>query len=228
MSGVLAVIPARAGSKGIPFKNMRMLAGLPLVGHTIRAAIGARGISRTIVSTDSSELAAFATTEGVPTTRLRPGHLADDDAATSDVIRYELDTHAAETGDQAEHVIVLQPTSPLRTAAHIDGALERYFAAGAPSLISVCDVGPGHPDYMYRVRGGLLEKFLDGQVGARRQDLEPLHLRNGAIYITTVAYLRQTGRLVSERPAFYVMDRRSSINIDEPDDLLLAQALLSA
>jgi CMP-N-acetylneuraminic acid synthetase len=153
--------------------------------------------------------------------------LAGDNASSIDVVKYEIDTHFGETGEQFEHVVLLQPTSPLRTAAHVDSAVSQYLAAGAPSLISVCEVGPAHPDYMYRQRDGLLEKFLDGEVGCPRQSLEQLYLRNGAIYITAVAHLNETGTLVSSRPAYYVMDRRSSVNIDEPDDLVMAQALLS-
>jgi CMP-N,N'-diacetyllegionaminic acid synthase len=226
-NGVLAIIPARGGSKGIPFKNMRPLAGVPLIGHTIRAALSATRLARVLVSTDSRAIADFATTMGVPTNRLRPDHLSNDSARSSDVVQYELKTQATETPERYDHVVLLQPTSPLRTAGHIDEAIATYVQAGAPSLISVCDVGAGHPDYMYRARGDHAEKFLQGDVGSPRQKLERLYLRNGAIYITATAYLEQTGQLVSPNPAFYVMDRRSSINIDEPDDLTIAEALLS-
>jgi len=227
LSGFLAIIPARAGSKGIPFKNMRVLGGIPLIGHSIRAALNATRIQRVIISTDSQEIADYATGCGVRTTRLRPADLADDDASSVDVVKHEINAHSSETGERFEHIVLLQPTSPLRTASHIDEAATRYLAAGASCLISVCEVAASHPDYMYRERGGLLDKFLSGDVGTPRQRLEKLYLRNGAIYITSVTHFDETGRLVSSRPAYYVMDRKSSINIDDPDDLVIAQALLN-
>jgi CMP-N,N'-diacetyllegionaminic acid synthase len=221
----IAIIPARGGSKGIPFKNMRPLAGMPLIGHSIRAALGAQYITRVIVSTDSREIADYATQSGVPTGRLRPEHLADDTAPTVDVVRYELDRHVADTGEQFDHVVLLQPTSPFRTAADLDAAAAAYLSSGAASLISVCDVGSGHPDYMYRIRGNTLEKLLAGTVGIPRQSLERICLRNGAIYITALTHFNRTGALVCAQPSYYLMDRRSSINIDDSEDLLIAQAL---
>jgi CMP-N-acetylneuraminic acid synthetase len=226
LNGFLAIIPARAGSKGIPFKNMCRLGDRPLIGHAIRAALDARHVTRVIVSTDSREIADYASHCGAPTRRLRPADLSADAASTAEVVRYEIDRHAAETGELFDHLMLLQPTSPLRTSQHIDAAATCYLAAGARSLISVCEAGPAHPDYMYRVRDGLLEKFVGGQVGIPRQQLEKLYLRNGAIYITARAHFDATGSLVSSHPAYYVMDRKSSINIDEPDDLMIAEALL--
>jgi CMP-N,N'-diacetyllegionaminic acid synthase len=228
MSRFLAIIPARAGSKGIPFKNMRLLSGLPLIGHSIRAALYAKCRPRIVISTDSCEIADFATSMGVPTTRLRPMELSGDDALTIDVVRYELAACEAESKESFDHILLLQPTSPLRNAHHIDRAVERYHEAGAPSLISVCEVGPGHPDYMYRVRNGSLEKMTEGASGVRRQCLETVYLRNGAIYIVAVSDFKRTGELTTANPAFYVMDRHSSVNIDEPEDIRLAEALLTS
>ena len=223
----LAIIPARGGSKGIPFKNMSPLGGLPLIGHSIRAALDAKCRPRVVISTDSREIANFATSMGVPTSRLRPMELSGDNAPTADVIKYELAACEAESAESFDHILLLQPTSPLRNAHHVDKAVERYQEAGAPSLVSVCEVGPGHPDYMYRVREGMLEKMIEGVAGIRRQCLETLYLRNGAIYIVNVTHFKRTGELATAAPGFYVMDRRSSVNIDEPEDMRLAEALLS-
>ena len=205
---------------------MRLLAGVPLIGHSIQAALSAKSLDRVLVSTDSREIADYATRMGVPTQRLRPVALAGDLSSTVDVVKHEVIAHAAETGERFEHVLLLQPTSPLRSGVHIDEAVSQYLASGAPSLISVCEVGPNHPEYMYRRDGLHLEKLLSGEVGAPRQNMERLYLRNGAIYVTATRHLEETNTLASARPAFYVMDRRSSINIDDPDDLLLAEALL--
>lgn len=224
MSAV-AIIPARGGSKGIPFKNMQIVDGLPLVGHTLRAARGSTSINRIIVSTDSREIADYATSMGIATKRLRPEALSRDDSPTADVVRHELDTD--DTGERFAHVVLLQPTSPLRSARHIDEAFDAYLASGLPSLVSVCDAGPSHPDYMYSADGLRLKKLLGGRAGVRRQDLPQVFVRNGAIYITATSYFAQTGRLVSPEPAFYVMDRPSSLNIDGPADLLMARALLA-
>jgi CMP-N,N'-diacetyllegionaminic acid synthase len=227
MKGILAIIPARGASKGIPRKNLRMLGSLPLIGHTLRAALGVSCIDTVIVSTDSREIADFAGEMGVPTEHLRPAHLAEDNTPSTAVVEYELAAHRERTGTRAEHVMLLQPTAPLRQARHIDEAVAVYEASGADSLISVCDVGPGHPDYMYRAREGLLERFLETQSHTRRQELPRLYLRNGAIYIAATSYFERTGKLIAPHTAYYEMDRRSSVNIDEPEDLSLAQALLN-
>lgn len=228
MSVVLAIIPARGGSKGIPGKNMQLLGGTPLIGHTIRAALEATCLSHVVVSTDSPEIAKFASAQGIVTRQLRPPELSTDTAPSVDVVRYEIDAHLSREGVRPTDVVLLQPTSPLRTASHIDAAMARYLESRTGSLVSVCDVGPGHPDYMYRPNADTLEPLLPDAGAARRQNKMPVFLRNGAIYITSVDYLYATGRLFSERPAFYVMDRRHSINIDDPADLQMAQALFTA
>jgi CMP-N,N'-diacetyllegionaminic acid synthase len=226
MSSVLALIPARGGSKGVPFKNMRPVGGIPLIGHAIRAAQAASCAPRILLSTDSREMADYAGSLGVPTDRLRPEHLSGDLSPTSDVVRHELAMLAA-GGEHFEHILLLQPTTPLRVARHIDEAMARYRASGADSLISVCDVGGCHPEYMYRISGETLEKLTRSVPGKRRQTMESLYLRNGAIYISSVEHFERTGLLVSANPAYYLMDRRCSVNIDEPEDLKFAEALIS-
>lgn len=226
MTRFLALIPARGGSKGVPNKNMREMGGLPLIGHTIAAARGASCTPRIWVSTDSPAIAEYATRLGVVTDDLRPEVLSGDSALTADVVRYELTRFAAK-GDLFDYVMLLQPTTPFRTAQHIDEAVACFLASSSPSLISVCEVGGNHPDCMYRLRGSLLEKLTPIKAGTRRQMLETLYLRNGSIYLTSIRHFEHTGQLVSDNPACYVMTRRCSINIDEPEDLLFAETLLN-
>jgi CMP-N-acetylneuraminic acid synthetase len=153
--------------------------------------------------------------------------LASDYATTASVVQYELTRTSEETGQVFDNILLLQPTAPLRKVSHVDAAMDRYLQSGATSLVSVCDVGGFHPDCMYRQIEGFLEKLTPSRPGVRRQNFEPLYIRNGAIYIVSVEYFIQTGQLVSENPAYYQMDRSDSINIDEPNDLSFAEVLIN-
>ena len=223
---ILAIIPARAGSKGVPNKNLLSVGGVPLVGRAIQVGLGASCRPHIVVSTDSPQIAEYATRSGVPTPLLRPAELSSDDATTASVVQYELTRTSEETGQTFDHILLLQPTAPLRKVSHVDAAMARYSQSGASSLVSVCDVGGLHPDCMYRQNGGFLEKLTPSRPGVRRQNFEPLYIRNGAIYIVSVAHFIQTGQLVSDNPAYYQMDRADSINIDEPIDLSFAEVLI--
>lgn len=225
---LLAVIPARGGSKGVPRKNVRPVAGQPLIAWTIAAARAARSLSRIVVSTDDAEIAALGRDLGAEVV-MRPAALAADDTPTLPVLRHAAETLEAE-GWRCDAVMTLQPTSPLRTARHIDEAAALFAAdPSADSLVSVVAVPHiFHPWSVMRLDAdGYLRPFLDGPHPTRRQDKPPVFARNGAaIYITRRDRLGDYvfgGRLLS-----YAMDEADSLDIDDEADLRRADAALRA
>lgn len=226
---ILAIIPARGGSKGVPRKNIRALAGKPLVAWTIEAALGAANIDRVMVSTEDDEIAAVSVEFGAEVPFPRPAELAADDTTTLAVLQDML--ACLEAGEQyrPDAVITLQPTSPLRTARHIDEAITLFEAdPKADSLVS-CIEAPHifHPrSVMIKDQSGYLRPYLDDPQPTRRQDKKPVFARNGAaIYITRTECLNRFifgGNLIA-----FPMDDVSSLDIDSERDLELAARLLA-
>jgi CMP-N,N'-diacetyllegionaminic acid synthase len=225
---MIAIIPARGGSKGVPRKNIRPLNGRPLIAYSIAAAQGASSVDRLVVSTDDGEIADVSRELGAEV-RMRPAVLAADDTPTRDVLLHVVAEIAAE-GYHPEAVLTLQPTSPLRTAQHIDEAAALFAAdPHADSLVS-CLAVPHifHPrSIMRKDAAGYLVPFLDENQPTRRQDKEPVFARNGAaVYITRTTQLKDYvfgGRLIA-----YLMDTGASIDIDTLDDFAVAERLLRA
>jgi CMP-N,N'-diacetyllegionaminic acid synthase len=225
MGRTVAIVPARGGSKGLLRKNLRDLAGKPLIAWTIAAAQAARGVDRLVLSTDDAEIAAVARALGAEIVE-RPAELAQDDTPTLPVLRHALDT----LGEAPDAVLTLQPTSPLRTAAHIEAAVAAFYAdPRADSLVSTVEVPHVfHPrSVMKRDAEGYLAPYLDEAQPYRRQDKEPVFARNGAaIYVTRTARLAEYvfgGRLIG-----FAMDAQSSLDIDTAEDLAHAEAILRA
>jgi CMP-N,N'-diacetyllegionaminic acid synthase len=219
---VLGIIPARGGSKGIPNKNLAELGGRPLIAWTFDSARSS-SLDRVIVSTDSKEIADVSKLNGIEVPFIRPENISDDSAKTIDVVNHALD----EITESFEAVMVLQPTSPFRTSEDIDRSILLLENSSADSVISVVDVGGYHPRKMKYLINGLLIDPPFGELHEHqpRQQLEPVYIRNGVIYLTRVATLRQNSFKGNSCLA-YVMDRSRSVNIDEPLDLVLAEAFL--
>lgn len=222
----VGLIPARGGSKGIPRKNIADCAGKPLLAWTCEAALGSRRLARTLLSTDSEEIAAVGRTCGVEVPFLRPAAIAADDSSSLDVMVHALDWLEA-SGDQADALVLLQPTSPLRTARHIDEAVELFVARKADCVVSVLEVPHRlHPRSLMREEDGRLVAYQDGETVTRRQDLPALWARNGpAVLVVGTAILRQ-GSFYAGRTVGYPMPPRDSLDIDLPSDLELAGLLL--
>ncbi len=225
---LLAIIPARGGSKGVPRKNIRTLNGRPLIAYSIEAAKAAKAVDRVVVSTDDEEIAAISRSLGADV-RMRPAVLAADETPTRDVLLHVI-AELGEEGYRPDAVLTLQPTSPLRTARHIDEAAALFAAdPQADSLVSCIDVPHiFHPrSVMRNDAAGYLVPFLDEAQPTRRQDKEPVFARNGAaIYITRTERLKDYvfgGKLVP-----YMMDADSSVDIDTLDDFAVAERLLKA
>ncbi len=223
----LAVIPARGGSKGIARKNLAPLAGKPLLLWTCDAARGAQTLSRSIVSTEDPEIAAAAKGAGVEVPFLRPESLARDDTPIIDVLKDIIGTLEKTERYRPDAIVLLQPTSPLRTAKHIKEAIALFTAAGADTLVSVMEVPHRfRPQSLMTMKGDSLLPLQDGPVVTQRQDKEKLYARNGpAILIVTTATLEKNS-LYGQKCVPYLMDRPSSVDIDHEDDLLFASSFL--
>lgn len=211
---VLALIPARGGSKGLPRKNVLVAGGRPLIGWTIAAAQASHVVDTTVLSSDDEEIMAAARSCGCAVPFRRPDELASDTASTMDVV-----LHALDQLPSYEYLVLLQPTSPLRTAADIDAAFELMVRSGAPSCVSVSGVEQS-PYWMYRVGADdRLSAVLPVPEGVtRRQDLPAIYTLNGAIYIARIDWLRRVRSFVGAETVAYRMPAERSIDIDTRED----------
>ena len=216
---ILGLITARGGSKGVPGKNIKFLAGKPLIVWTIEAALASGRIDRLILSTDSDEIAAVAKAAGCEVPFMRPPTLATDTATSNDVIR-----HALETIDSNDdRVVLLQPTSPLREPQDINGCLDTQAASGGPFGVSVCVADPP-PEYIFRVDADhRLSPVTGGPKTSRRQDLKISYALNGAVYVFERAWFLAAGGLQITDAVPYVMPAERSIDIDTEMDFIFAK-----
>jgi CMP-N,N'-diacetyllegionaminic acid synthase len=218
---VLAIIPARGNSKGIPGKNIINFAGLPLIAHTICAAKDTRYIDAVVVSTDSLEIADVAVKYGAEVPFIRPACLAEDTSKSIDAVIHALDSLRCD-GRKFDILMLLQPTQPLRTKEDIDGALELFVSNNCWSLLSVCEVCD-HPVFIRTVGScGEVIPLLNGGSTIRRQDLPLFYKINGAIYINTIAEINESTSFNDNKIA-YIMEKSHSVDIDEPVDLLIGE-----
>jgi len=221
-STVLGLIPARGGSKGVSRKNIRELAGIPLIAHSIQAGRDATAIDSVVVSTDDEEIAEVAESHEARVPFIRPPELATDEAPTAPVITHALET-LHEAGEAYDAFVLLQPTSPLRTATHIDEACSLYEESDADSVISV------YPTYDTRWERTPKDakKLNYTDAAKRRQDRDPEYVINGAIYVTDVEQFLQTEETITGTTKMYEMTERQSVDIDTPFDLWLAEQIIT-
>ncbi len=211
----LVVIPARGGSKGIPRKNLLSMAGKPLLAWSIEHALEAVTPCRVVVSTDSSEIATVAAAWGAEVPCLRPTALAGDDAPTEPTLLHVLDV--LPDPDAIEHVVLLQPTSPLRRPGAFDRAVAMYEESGADSLLSVVEAHP----FLWRHAEEGPEALYDYTRRPRRQDLplnQRLYRENGSIYITNAGLLRKEQNRLGGRIVLFAMSAEEGVEIDEPHE----------
>lgn len=223
---VVAIVPARGGSKGLPRKNLRVIGGQPLVAHSLLAGRGASSVSATYLSTEDDEIAAVGEACGAIVIR-RPAELASDTAQNDAVMRHALEVIRA-SGSNPEVAVLLQPTSPLRRPSDIDNCVALFLEKKPRTVVSVCPVDH-HPGKVVTIRDGLLEPFTnDHDMEARRQDLPEVFRQNGAIYVVGVDDFLSNGRFYARPCLGYAMDRRDSIDVDDEFDLGLADAVFQA
>lgn len=218
----VGLIPARGGSKGVPRKNLRCVAGRPLVALAVTSALACRRLSRVIVSTDDPEIADVAQKAGADVPFLRPARLAQDDTPAVAVARHAVEWLEA-SGTTFDAVVILQPTSPLRRAVHIDAAIDRFIETGADSVVTVCEA-EHNPFWMQRLEGDRLVPLLpSGMAAQRRQDLPAVYRLNGAVYVVRRRLLMDDAAIIGPDTRAVVMAQTDSIDIDSDLDLRLAE-----
>ena len=225
---VLGLVPARGGSKGVPGKNVKPLAGRSLLEYTARAARESGIIDRIILSTDSPEIADAGRRAGLEVPFMRPTALAADDTPMVPVIEHAL-AETARSGWSPDIVVLLQPTSPLRRSSHIRDAVQLLHDTGADSVVTVVEV-PRHlsPDYVMRIDEGRLKPFLaEGARVTRRQDTRPAYSRDGTVYAFRRATLEKFGSIYGEDCRPLLIDSHDSLSIDSPSDWDEAERLLA-
>jgi len=220
---VLAIIPARGGSKGIPRKNIVPLCGKPLIAWTIEAANTSAYIDRVILSSEDPEIIDVARQWGCEAPFVRPAELSADTTPGIDPVLHALAT----LPEKYEYVVLLQPTSPLRNPFDIDGAIEKAVNGGHPACVSVTSANKG-PQWMFYVNSDEhLVPFMDSsQVAANRQELTSLYLPNGAVYVANVDWLIKSRSFYSPETAAYVMPEDRSVDIDSSLDLRFCEFLM--
>jgi CMP-N,N'-diacetyllegionaminic acid synthase len=211
---VLALITARGGSKGLPGKNIRPVDGRPLLDFTVAAARAATCVDRVVLSTDDDAIADVALAGGCEVPFRRPRELASDEARSIDVV-----LHALDKLPPHDLIVLLQPTSPMRSAADIDMACAQVARTRAPACVSVTTVEQS-PYWMYRIADGQrLQPLLEPPADAsRRQDLPPIYTLNGAVYVARTGWLRVTRSFLTPETVAHVMPPERSIDIDTPED----------
>lgn len=226
---ILALIPARGGSKRLPGKNIKSLGGRPLIAWTINAAHESGVCTYVKVSTDDPAIADVARQYGASVPCLRPTELATDTAGSVDVVLHALDIHEAEHG-AVDGLILLQPTSPFRTPETIRRGVEQFAEKGGCHPIVSVSPAANHPAWCFRIKGSRMEPILGWEaLQTRSQDLETAWTLNGAIYVISPARLRaERTFLVPDTLPLLMDDPNEAIDIDTPADWAMVELLEKA
>ncbi len=228
-SKILAVIPARGGSKGVARKNIRPVCGKPLIAYTIETALAARHLlHRSIVSTDDPEIKAIACEYGADVPFLRPPELAGDRVPTLPVLQHAVRFVEEADGVALDWVLLLQPTAPLRVIEDIEASVTLAHQNSCDSVISVLQVFAEHPILMKRIEDDrLLPYCIEEKEGTRRQDYQPpAYMRNGAIYLTRRDVLMDKDSIWGQVIRPYVMPPERSVSVDNELELKLVEILM--
>ncbi|PRR82846.1 cytidylyltransferase domain-containing protein [Clostridium vincentii] len=219
---ILAIIPARGGSKGIPRKNIKLLNGKPLISYTIEEALKSKYIDRVIVSTDNEEIANISKSYGAECPFLRPIELAQDDSTTMDTILYNIN----ELKEKFDYICLLQCTSPLRNAEDINKTIERVIETDSDSIISVCE-SQDNPYWTTVIEQEKLKFLLiNGEKIKRRQELPTTYKVNGSIYLMKTHILMSEKKLFTDNTVAYIMSQEHSVDIDTLLDFKFAEVLI--
>lgn len=225
---MIAIIPARGGSKGLPGKNIKLLNGLPLIAHSILAAKNSKHINKVVISTDSEEIAEICKKYGAEVPFLRPAELATDTALAIDNYIYTIEELQKLYKKEISEIVVLQPTSPLRTTEDIDNSIEIYLKNNADSVISMVEMV--HPPIWAKKitdKGTIVEYFKNENGFKNRQDIEKAYIPNGAIFILKYSLIKNKYSYYSENTHPYIMPLNRSADIDTQFDFDLAEFLIN-
>lgn len=221
----LAIIPARAGSKGIKDKNIININGKPLIAYSIEAALKSKYIDKVVVTTDGEKIAEVSKQYGAEVPFIRPNYLASDNAKTIDTVMHCIDEVKKLDGDY-DYMVLLQPTQPMREAFHIDEAIELILEKDEEALVSVSKV-KDHPVLMRTIdENGYSKNLLNVSSTMRRQDFPAFYKVNGALYINKINANLNLETSLNDNKLTYVMDENYDVDIDEMLDVHIAEILL--
>lgn len=215
---ILAIIPARGGSKGLPGKNIYPILGKPLIAYTIDAALKSKLIVKTVVSSDDDKILEVSKSFGAEIVK-RPDKYAIDEAG-SEIVIHDVLTQLNKRGETFDIVVLLQPTSPLRDAQDIDNALQKMLKQNAEGVISVTNIGVKPFKTYYLNKEGFLKGVHNNLTpNLRRQDLPDAFLPNGAIYAVYTEVFLKTNSLLTHTTVPYIMEIKKSVDIDTLEDI---------
>lgn len=223
---ILAIIPARAGSKGIKDKNIIDLNGKPLIAYSIEAGLKSKYIDKVVVTTDGEEIAREAIKYGAEVPFLRPEYLSSDNAKTIDAVIHCIE-EMEKLGEKYDYVVLLQPTQPLRQSWHIDEAIELILEKNEEALVSVSKV-KDNPILIRSIdSNGYVINLLSESSTKRRQDFQDFYKVNGAIYINKINQNLNNKTSLNDNKVAYIMDEKYDVDIDEMLDLQIAEIMIS-
>ena len=221
---ILGLIPARGGSRAIPLKNIAPLAGRPLLAYTCEAALASQRLTRVILSTDDPGIAEVGRARGVEVQFMRPAELARDDTPMLSVLQHALRVLQETESYQPEVIVLLQPTSPLRRAEHIDAAVDVLLETNADTVVSVVPVPHQfNPVSLICLEDGRLVPYVEGPLVLRRQDKPKVYARNGPAVLAVRREVVESGKLYGEVVRPLEMGMADSVDIDSISDLALAE-----
>lgn len=224
---VLAIVPARGGSKGLPGKNIRPLAGKPLIGWTLESAKKSKYLDEIFVSTDSQKIADVAETFGVKVPELRPEELASDTATSASVVLYTID-YFRKQGKDFDYILLLEPTSPMRKEDDIDDAIalacEHPDKAG---VVSLGEVHMEHPSIVKKITDkSIVEPYVEAQKVTRRQQLDKAYFPYGVVYLVKTDYFEKNQLFYGKDSLPYLIERWQCYEIDDIYDFTAIEAIL--
>ena len=226
---VLAVIPARGGSKGLPGKNIKVLCGKPLIAWSIEAGLGSKYIDEVMVTSDNYEIANVAREFGASVPFLRPTELASDTATTMDTVKHVIDFYENKLHKKFDYIVLLEPTSPLREREDIDQAIESLLAnPSGTSIVGICKTESQNPAFLVKMsEAGFIVGYEDQNMKAmRRQDIEDVYFFEGSIYVSRTDVLLTKNTFYHENTIGYELPKWKSLEIDDLDDFVMVESLI--
>ena len=221
---MIAIVPARGGSKGLPGKNIKDLLGKPMIAYTIEEALKSKYITEVIISTDCKEIEEVAIKHGAKSPFLRPEYLASDSAKAIDNYTYTIDRLNKEFDYEIKDFVVLQPTSPLRTVEDIDGAIELFKEKNADSVVSYTEEHHPIEWHKYITKDGRFENIFEEKL-LNRQEIKKSYFPNGAVFVFDYELIKQ-GKYYSDNSYAYIMPRFRSVDVDTIEDFKYIEFLM--
>lgn len=227
---VIAIIPARGGSKGLPGKNIKELCGKPLIAWSIEAGLASKYIDEVMVTTDSEEIARISRDFGATVPFIRPAELASDTATSFDTLKHAIDHYKNEKNETFEYVVLLEPTSPLRDKNDIDKSIEQLTTEqDAMAIVGICKTESQNPAFLVKKDNrGFIVGYEDKEMKVlRRQDIKDVYFFEGSVYASQIDALLHEKSFYHEHTIGYVVPKWKSFEIDDIDDFIMVEALLN-